>query len=147
MSTFSHRPSLERALRAGRPLCYIRSDPERKRKKGVGGLLDPHLALLQGDTQSRGLPSVRVCQESLFDRQTRLSFFVHFFFCLGDCYISRVRAEPAFAALRSRTRTARWWQPHALCTPLQEGQVGVQESPHNTEGLPLFSRGAVRASW
>jgi hypothetical protein len=25
--------------------------------------------------------------------------------------------------------------------------VGVQESPHNTEGLPLFSRGAVRASW
>jgi hypothetical protein len=29
----------------------------------------------------------------------------------------------------------------------QEGQVGVQESPHNTEGLPPFSRGAVRASW
>jgi hypothetical protein len=29
----------------------------------------------------------------------------------------------------------------------QEGQVGNQETPHNTEGLPLFSRGAVRASW
>ena len=35
----------------------------------------------------------------------------------------------------------------ALCVPLQEGQVGNQETPHNTEGLPLFSRGAVRASW
>jgi hypothetical protein len=33
--------------------------------------------------------------------------------------------------------------------PLQEGQVGNQEPPpqHNTEGLPLLSRGAVRASW
>ena len=65
----------------------------------------------------------------------------------GDYYISRARAEPAFGALRSRTRTTHWWQPPALCVPLQEGQVGVQESPHNTEGLPLFSRGAVRASW
>jgi hypothetical protein len=37
-----------------------------------------------------------------------------------------------------------------LCVPpLQEGQVGNQETPHNStaEGLPLFSRGAVRASW
>jgi hypothetical protein len=29
----------------------------------------------------------------------------------------------------------------------QEGQVGNQETPHNTEGVPMFSRGAVRASW
>jgi hypothetical protein len=36
---------------------------------------------------------------------------------LGD-YISRVRAEPAFAALRSRTRTTHWWQPPALCVPV-----------------------------
>ena len=74
-------------------------------------------------------------------------FFFFFFSPLGDYYISRARAEPAFGALRSLTRTTHWWQPPALCVPLQEGQVGVQESPHNTEGLPLFSRGAVRASW
>jgi hypothetical protein len=61
--------------------------------------------------------------------------------------ISRARAEPAFGEPRSRTRTTHWWQPPAFCAPLQEGQVGVQEPPHNTEGLPLFSRGAVRASW
>jgi hypothetical protein len=72
----------------------------------------------------------------------------HIFFCLGDCYISRVRAEHASATLRSLPRTAYWWQPPALCFPLQEGQVGAQEPPHsNTEGLPLFSRGAVRASF
>jgi hypothetical protein len=60
---------------------------------------------------------------------------------------SRVRAEHAFGALRSRTRTTHWWQPPALCVPLQEGQqVRNQETPHNTEGLPPFSRGAVRAS-
>jgi hypothetical protein len=63
-------------------------------------------------------------------------FFVVFLFS-GD-YISRVRAEHASAPLRSRTRTTHWWQPPALCVPLQEGQVGVQESPHNTEGLPLL---------
>jgi hypothetical protein len=28
-----------------------------------------------------------------------------FFFCLGDYYISRARADPAFGAIRSRTRT------------------------------------------
>jgi hypothetical protein len=53
----------------------------------------------------------------------------------------------ASAPLRSRTRTTHWLQPPALCVPLQEGQVGVQESPHNTEGLPLFSRGTTRTSW
>jgi hypothetical protein len=52
--------------------------------------------------------------------------------------LQQVRAEPAFGALRSRTRTTRWWQPPALFAPLQEGQVGVQESTHNTEGLPLL---------
>ena len=29
---------------------------------------------------------------------------------------------------------------------LQEGQVGNQETPHNTEHLPLFSRGGLGAS-
>jgi hypothetical protein len=51
------------------------------------------------------------------------------------------RSAPALAQ-----RTTHWWQPPALCAPLQEGQVRVQESPHNTDGLPLFSRGAIRAS-
>jgi hypothetical protein len=37
--------------------------------------------------------------------------------------------------------------PLLLFAPQQEGQMGVQEPPHNTEGLPLFSRGAVCASW
>jgi hypothetical protein len=60
------------------------------------------------------------------------------FFCLGDYYISRVRAEPAFAALRSRTRTTHWWPP-PVSVPPQEGQVRNQETPHNTEGLPLFT--------
>jgi hypothetical protein len=32
-----------------------------------------------------------------------------FFFLLGDYYISRVCAEPAFGAIRSRTRTTHWW--------------------------------------
>jgi hypothetical protein len=61
-----------------------------------------------------------------------------FFFCLGDYYISRVRAEPASAALRSRTHTTHWWPP-PVSVPPQEGQVRNQETPHNTEGLPLFT--------
>jgi hypothetical protein len=65
--------------------------------------------------------------------------------------MSRARAEHASAPLRSRTRTCQHnalvARPPAFCVPLQEGQVGNQETPHNTEGLPLFSRGAVRASW
>jgi hypothetical protein len=51
---------------------------------------------------------------------------------LRGCYVSRAHAEPAFSALRSRARTTR---------------ARVQEFAHNTEGLPLFSRGTVRASW
>jgi hypothetical protein len=60
------------------------------------------------------------------------------FFCLGGYYISRARAEPAFAALRSRTRTTHWWPP-PVSVPPQEGQVRNQGTPHNTEGLPLFT--------
>jgi hypothetical protein len=67
---------------------------------------------------------------------TRLNFL--FIFLSGDYYISRVRAEPAFAALRSRTRTTHWWPP-SVSVPPQEGQVRAQEFPHNTEGLPLFT--------
>jgi hypothetical protein len=60
---------------------------------------------------------------------------------LGDYYISRARA---------RTRTTPGGKLLLLCVPpcrRAKCQVGAQESPHNTEGLPLFSRGAVRASW
>jgi hypothetical protein len=49
--------------------------------------------------------------------------------------LSRVRAEPASAALRSRTRTTHW-RPPPVSVPPQEGQVRNQETPHNTEGLP-----------
>jgi hypothetical protein len=38
-------------------------------------------------------------------------------------------AEPAPAALRSRTRTTHWWEPPALCVPLHEGQVGSRSPP------------------
>jgi hypothetical protein len=61
----------------------------------------------------------------------------------GDYYISGARAEPAFGALRSRTRTTHWWQPPDLSLPPAGGPSGVQEPPRNTEGLPLFSRGAA----
>ena len=72
---------------------------------------------------------------------------VCFVFLLGDYYISRVRADPAFGAIRSRTRTTSWWQPPASCRR-QEGQVREQEAPHNTKHLPLFSRGGpLGASW
>jgi hypothetical protein len=63
---------------------------------------------------------------------------------------SALHKQPGPERLHSRTRTKHWRQPPALrpSTPLQEGQVGGQEPPHNTEGLPLFStsRGAVRAA-
>jgi hypothetical protein len=66
-------------------------------------------------------------------------------FLPGDYYISRIRADSL------RLRGAPLPHSHNVlvatpCSvfPLQEGQVGVQESPHNTEGLPLFSRGAVQ---
>jgi hypothetical protein len=72
----------------------------------------------------------------------------------GRYYIhNRARAEPApSAALRSRSHSAaqRTGGNLLLCVSpcrRQEGQVGNQETPYNTEGLPLFSRGAVRASW
>ena len=62
-----------------------------------------------------------------------------FFFCLGDYYTSRVRAEPAFGALRSRTRTTHWWQPPALCVPLQEGQKWGSRSTPTTPRAYLCS--------
>jgi hypothetical protein len=66
-----------------------------------------------------------------------------------DYCISRARAEPASAPLRSRTRTTHWWLPHVSCLSVspQEDQVRAseQELPHNTEGLTLFSRETVRA--
>jgi hypothetical protein len=47
-------------------------------------------------------------------------------------YIGRARAEPAFTALRTRTRTTHWWQPPALCVPLQEGQEWGTRRPPTT---------------
>jgi hypothetical protein len=38
--------------------------------------------------------------------QRRCFLFVFFVFCLGDYHISRARADPAFGAIRSRTRTS-----------------------------------------
>jgi hypothetical protein len=82
--------------------------------------------------------------------QISFIFFFLLFFRLGDCSYSRARAEPAFGAPRSRTRTTHCTQPPALCAPCRRAKWGPRSPPHNTEGLLplflcfLFSRGAVR---
>jgi hypothetical protein len=45
----------------------------------------------------------------------------------------------------ARTRTTHWWQSPALCVPLQEGQVGNQETPHNEFFLLLEGGGLYTA--
>jgi hypothetical protein len=57
---------------------------------------------------------------------------VFFFFLLGDYYISRVRADPAFGAIRSRTRTTHWWQPPASCRRAKRGSRSSLTTPSAT---------------
>jgi hypothetical protein len=52
----------------------------------VGGLLDPHLALLQGDTQSRRLPPVRCASAGAERREGGL--------CAGPAYVVGVVVHP-----------------------------------------------------
>jgi hypothetical protein len=65
------------------------------------------------------------------------------FFCLGDYYISRARADPAFGAICSRTRTAHWWQPPASFSPVSAG--GPSEGPGEPDCVFFLEIGASRA--
>jgi hypothetical protein len=58
--------------------------------------------------------------------------FLRLFFFVLENYRSRVCAEPAFGAPRSRTRTTQWWQPRTLsglvmapCGRAEWGTAGI----------------------
>jgi hypothetical protein len=67
-------------------------------------------------TASSHRPSKANIQQPIDNSQSKPCFcFCCCCFPLGDYYKSRVRADPAFGAIRSRTRTTHWWWPPATC--------------------------------